>query len=163
MDVACAVPAHATATPAGRGFCPAFDQGGGWLPFQVVQEVGLALLEELVPVDPDHAFFADLFKIVEVELADQRLKAGVAEVLGQHFVLETDGVFHVEGETICAICAGRGRASGSSEEKDHGQNLRVLRGPSKISWIGLDACSRSISSHAAKIAFMCGGRGREGS
>jgi len=65
--------------------------------------VGLALLEELVPVDPDHALFADLFKIVEVELADQRLKAGVAEVLGEHFVLETDGVFHVEGETICAI------------------------------------------------------------
>ena len=44
---------------AAGGFVAGFDEGGGRLAFEVVEEVGFVELEEFVTVDPDDAFFAD--------------------------------------------------------------------------------------------------------
>jgi len=42
----------------------------------------------------------DLLEVVEVELADQGLEAGVTEVLGQNLAFQAGGVLDVEGKAI---------------------------------------------------------------
>jgi len=66
---AAAAAGTATATAAGaadsaghRGrFGAALDEGGGGFPFEVIEQVGFLLLEELVTIDPDNPLFAVSF------------------------------------------------------------------------------------------------------
>jgi hypothetical protein len=42
----------------GSRFGAALDEGGGGFAFEVIEEVGLLVLEELVAIDPDNPLFA---------------------------------------------------------------------------------------------------------
>ena len=52
-----------------------------------------------------HTHTHTYLEVIEVELSDQGLEAGVAEVLGEDLLLQARGVLDVEGEAVCVgVC-----------------------------------------------------------
>jgi hypothetical protein len=51
----------------------------------VLEQVGPAFLEVFVGIHPAITLLGDLLERVKVQLADERLKPGVAEVFGEDF------------------------------------------------------------------------------